>query len=231
MSLSLDLILVIVFVVFIFIGVQRGFVRSAAHFLGSVIASAMASAMGGAVANWVFQTLFRDALVEKISESIRSLGVENTGAAMNEVLSTLPDFIVRALEGAGVTAATLEGSLVGKTGEVAELVTDSLAPVFTNFLKVLAVMVLFLLFMMVVRTIADMIGRVFRLPGFRQLDRCLGGFFGFLLALVACWVVVSAVQVFTPMLSAQAQLEFQTQLDHSIIVGTIVRLNPLTAMF
>lgn len=231
MSISLDLILLVVFALFIFLGVRRGFVRSAAQFLGSVIASALASALGGAAANWVFQTLFRDALIERVGRSIESIGASSTSAALDDLMASLPDFIVRALASSGITADTLEGALVGKSGEVAELVADSLAPVFTGFLKVLAVMVLFLLFMMIVRSAADLIGSVFRLPGLRQFDRILGGFFGFLLALVAVWVLLAAVQVFTPMLSTEMQASLQQQLQQSILIGTIVRLNPLTALF
>lgn len=231
MSVSLDLVILVVFVLFILLGVHRGFIRSAAHFLGSVIAAALASAFGGMLAQWVFQAMFRDALVQRISESISSLGLDNASAAMENVLSSLPDFIVRALESAGITAATLEGALVGKTGQAAELVADSLAPVFISFLKVLAVLVLFLLFMMVVRALADLLGKVFYLPGLRQINGLLGGVFGFLLALVSVWVVISAVQVFTPMLSAELQADVEHALDRSILAGLIVRMNPLKAMF
>lgn len=231
MSVSLDLVILVVFVLFILLGVHRGFIRSAAHFLGSVIAAALASAFGGMLAQWVFQAMFRDALVQRISESISSLGLDNASAAMENVLSSLPDFIVRALESAGVTAATLEGALVGKTGQAAELVADSLAPVFISFLKVLAVLVLFLLFMMVVRALADLLGKVFYLPGLRQINGLLGGVFGFLLALVSVWVVISAVQVFTPMLSAELQADVEHALERSILAGLIVRMNPLKAMF
>lgn len=231
MSVSLDLVILVVFVLFILLGVHRGFIRSAAHFLGSVIAAALASAFGGMLAQWVFQAMFRDALVQRISESISSLGLDNASAAMENVLSSLPDFIVRALESAGVTAATLEGALVGKTGQAAELVADSLAPVFISFLKVLAVLVLFLLFMMVVRALADLLGKVFYLPGLRQINGLLGGVFGFVLALVSVWVVISAVQVFTPMLSAELQADVEHALDRSILAGLIVRMNPLKAMF
>lgn len=231
MSISLDIILIILFALFIFLGVRRGFVRSAVHFLGSVIAAALSSALGGAAANWVYNTLFRDALIDRVSRSIESIGVGSTSTAIDGFLESLPDFIVRALESSGITAATLEGGLVGKTGEVAELVADSLAPVFTSFLKVLAVMVLFLLFMMIVRSVADLVGGVFRLPGFRQFDRIFGGLFGFLLALVAVWVILAAVQVFTPMLSPEMQAQIDTELARSVLAGTIVKLNPLTAMF
>lgn len=231
MNLTLDIITLCIFLLFVLVGVRRGFVRSAAHFIGSVIASFLASALGGAVAQWVFDALFRKALTEKIDQTIVSLGAVDTAAAFEKVISDLPDFIVRALQDAGITVSSIEDKLAAQSGQAAELITDSLSPLFVSFLKVLAVIVLFLLFMVAVRFLADMVAGVFRLPLLKQLNGILGGAFGFLLALVSVWIVISAVQVFTPMLAAETQLTINTALDKSIIAGIITKANPLGVMF
>ncbi len=230
MQYALDIGIFCVFLLFAVIGARRGFIKSAAHFLGSVIAAFLASALGGAAAQWVFDVLFRQALVEKIGESVASLGVKDVSSLMNGVLSSLPDFIVRALEEAGVTASVLEGTLAAENGETAELIADSISPVFVGFLKVLAVIVLFSLFMMLIRALADLLAGVFRFPVLRQLDGLLGGVFGFLLALVSLWLLVSVVQVFLPMLAADTRAEVQEALDHSVIAGLMVKSNPFGAM-
>ena len=231
MNIMLDLVILCVFVLFTVIGVRRGLVKSAAHFLGSILAAFFASALGGAVANFAFKTLFRDALVKRISESLSSLGAGSMFSAIENVLSSLPDFIVRALQQAGITANSLEGVVANRSGQAAELIADSLSPVFISFLKVLAVIVLFALFMILVRVLADMVAGVFRLPMLRQFNSALGGLFGFLLALVSVWIAVSAIQVFTPMLAAEAQTDVELMLDRSVLAGLIIRMNPLGAMF
>lgn len=231
MNVMLDLVLLCVFLLFTFIGIRRGFVKSAAHFLGSILAAFFASALGGAAAKWVFDAMFRDALVERISGSIASLGTGSASAAVDGLLSSLPDFIVRALAEAGITANSLEGVVSTRSGQAAELIADSLAPVFISFLKVLAVIVLFCLFMIVVRVLADMVVGLFRLPLLRQLNGALGGLFGFLLALVSVWILISALQVFLPMLQMEAQVDIEIMLDRSIIAGLVTRMNPLGAMF
>ncbi len=231
MNYTLDLVILCALVLFTALGIRRGFIKSAAHFLGSVIAAFLASALGGAAAKWVFDVMFRNALVEKISESIASLGAGDMGAALNGMFSSLPDFLVRALEDAGITANTLEGVLAHGSGQAAELIADSLAPVFIGFLKVLAVIVLYLLFMMAVRALADVLSGLFHLPLLRQLNGVLGGVFGFLLALVTIWIAVSAIQVFTPMLEAETQADIKLAMNRSLIAGALVRMNPLGAMF
>lgn len=231
MNIILDLVILCIFVLFIAVGVRRGLVKSAAHFLGSILAAFFASALGGVVAKWVFQAMFRDALVQRISESLSSLGTGATLAAIDNVLSSLPDFIVRALQQAGITSNSLEGVVSTRSGQAAELIADSLSPVFISFLKVLAVIVLFALFMILVRVLADMVAGLFRLPMLRQVNKALGGLFGFLLALVSVWIAVSAIQVFMPMLTTESQADVELMLDRSVLAGLIIRLNPLGAMF
>ncbi|MCH5353200.1 MAG: CvpA family protein [Acutalibacter sp.] len=231
MNLILDLVILCVFVLFIVVGIRRGLVKSAAHFLGSILAAFFASALGGAIANFAFNALFRDALVERIGESLSSLGTGSMFSAIEKVLSSLPDFINRALQQAGINSNTLESVVADRSNQAAELIADALSPVFVSFLKVLAVIVLFALFMVIVRVLADMAAGVFRLPMLRQVNGALGGLFGFLLALVSVWIAVSAVQVFTPMLAAETQADVEIMLDRSFLAGLIIRINPLGAMF
>lgn len=231
MNMMLDIVLLCVFLLFIFVGIRRGVVKSAAHFLGAILAAFFASALGGAVAGWVFNTLFRGALVERISDSLATLGTGSTAVAIEGMLSSLPDFIVRALAEAGISANSLEGIVSTRSGQAAELIADALSPVFISFLKVLAVIVLFSLFMVLVRVLADMLSGLFHLPVLRQLDSVLGGLFGFLLALVSVWILISAVQVFLPMLTEEAQGDMELALNRSVIAGAIIRMNPLGAMF
>ena len=68
MGYALDLIIAVVCVLFVAIGAHRGFIRSAAHFLGAVVAASFAGILGGPVAQWLFDMLFRPALVERIGD-------------------------------------------------------------------------------------------------------------------------------------------------------------------
>lgn len=226
-----DLVFVGVCVVFVAIGAHRGFIRSAAHFLGAVISACLAALLGGAVAQWVFDTLFRPALVERIGESLSSLGNGDTYTAVQGVLATLPDFVLRALTDAGVTAASITEALSGQSGQASEMIADSLSPVFVGFLKVLAVIVLFSLFMIVVRIVANALSTAFRLPILSAVNGLLGGVFGLMLAVVSIWIVLAAIRVFTPMLAADTQAQVETALRQSYVAGMMVHWNPLEIMF
>ncbi len=231
MGYALDLIIVVVCVLFVAIGAHRGFIRSVAHFLGAVIAASFAGLLGGPVAQWLFDTLFRPALVERIGESLTELGNGDTYTMVQGVFASLPDFLIRALESGGVTAASVTEAMAAQSGQAADLIASALAPVFVGFLKVLVVIVLFCLFMVLVRVLSNLLATAFRLPILNAVDGLLGGVFGLFLAVVSIWIVLAAIHVFTPMLAADAQAQVETALRQSYLTGLVVHWNPLGIMF
>ena len=101
MNYVLDLVLFGVFVLFVAMGVFRGFIRSAIHFLGSIIAACLSAVLGGMAAQWLFDSMFRGALVERVQESLNMLGTSDALSSVDNLLASLPDFIVRALQEIG----------------------------------------------------------------------------------------------------------------------------------
>ena len=169
--------------------------------------------------------------MERVGESLANLGNGDTYTAVQSVFSTLPEFLLRALDQAGVNAASVTEAMAGQSGQAAELIADALSPVFVSFLKVLAVIVLFCLFMVLVRIASNALSVAFHLPLLNGLNGLLGGVFGLLLAVVSIWIVLAAVEVFTPMLAADAQAQVENALRQSYVAGLIVSWNPLGIMF
>lgn len=228
MNFALDILLVVIIAIFVVVGVRRGFIKSAVRFLGAVVSALLASIFGSMAAQWLYNTLFHAALVEKISNTIiMADGVQ----AVQKVLNSLPDFIVRALESAGITEASLAGNIAGQSDRIASVLASALEPVFVSFLKVLTVTGFFLLLMVLVRVLANVVSAAFELPLLDQVNGLLGGVFGLFMALLVIWVVLGALQVFLPMLASDAQAQVQEWLDSSVLTGFIVGLNPLGAMF
>lgn len=85
--------------------------------------------------------------------------------------------------------------------------------------------------MIVVRIVANLLATVFHLPILRAVDGLLGGVFGLLLAVISIWIVLAAVQVFTPVLAADTQAQVETALRQSYLAGLVVNWNPLGIMF
>lgn len=228
MSIALDIILIIIFLITILLGVRRGFIKSAARFIGTIIAACLAAYLGGLAAQWIFDALFRDSLLEKVNESISGLtGMESIVG----VFETLPDFIVRALESAGVTTDSLMAGISTGQGQVAEVIVEMISPVFIGFIKVLTVIVLFMLLMIVVRVLSNFIDSLFDLPILNFVNSALGGVFGFLTGLLVVWIVVAILQVFTPMLSTELQSAVDSSIESSVVASIFLGFNPFAALF
>ena len=96
---------------------------------------------------------------------------------------------------------------------------------------ILAVIVLFCLFMIVVRLAANLLSAAFQLPLLNGVNALLGGVFGLLLAVVSLWILLAAVEVFTPMLASDVQAQMEDALRQSTLAGPLVNWNPLDIMF
>ena len=228
MNFALDILLVCIVIVFVIVGVKRGFLSSRRPISGAIAAACLSAALGGMAAQWLYDTLFHEALVEKISGTIGSMG---TAEAVRNVLGSLPDFIIRALEDASITEAALKGGVASQTGQTAELLAASLEPVFVGFLGVDRY-----------RTVSAVYGcgadfgerclRCFGASGAEPVKRAAGRrvrpFAG---PSVSEWVVLAALKVFLPMLSSDMQLQIENWLQQSVVAGTFVGANPLTGMF
>ncbi len=226
-----DGVIVVFVLIFVWIGVKRGFINSAARFLGTSIAAFLASALGGTVAQWVFDALFRDALVEKIGSIVAVYGTDNVAAAAESFFDSMPGLVQRAMAVSGITLDSVLRHIAEGSGQAAERIADALAPVFVGFLKVMAVILLFLLLVILVRVLANMLSSAFRLPILRQVNGLLGGLFGFLLAALALWVIVAAVGVFIPMLTAERQQHIAELLAKTHLLRWLFKIDALNGMF
>ena len=165
MNYALDGILVLVVLVFVLIGVRRGFVRSAAHFLGSGPGCPVRRRPGGA---WPPSGSLTASSASPWWKRSRRPSPPWAGemwawppAASSPLCRTSSSGCWRA---PASQASPSPRGWTPRQGRPPSWVADALSPVFVGFLKVLAVLVLYLLFMMLVRVLADLLAGMFQLP-------------------------------------------------------------------
>lgn len=228
MGYVFDIVIVCVIALFVLIGIRRGLVRAAVRFFGVLIVTFVSAALGEAIATGIYNTFFRDSFIEKINLAIADVsGTEQ----VYEALDSLPEFLQRGLNAAGINSAKLSSMLSSKSGEAAEIMADAISPVFIGMIKVLVVIVLFMVLMMLVRAISNMVGATFRLPILRSVDSALGGVFGFLMALMTIWIILALLGVFSPMLSTEMQQSINDVMEMSVLADKFISFNPLDSIF
>lgn len=188
-----DLAAVAVLVLFAVIGARKGLIRACADFLGSIIAMVAASMLSNSAATWVFDTFFRTSLEEKISAAIHDLSL---GEAVQAVFKAFPGLIQRAFSAAGITEGSVVAQLQDSTKELSVGITDALSPMLIGLISAMALVVLFVLFLVLVRALASLLTGFFELPILHGLNTVCGAVFGALVSLSVLWVVFACVRIF-----------------------------------
>lgn len=219
----LDAAVLAAVILFAISGAKKGFVKSCADFFGALIAMVGAGILSNPAAQWIYVTFFKEPLVEKISATVMGLG---TGEAVQAVFSGFPEILQRALSAAGITQGSVVAQLQNGADSVAEGIAEALSPMLTGFVRVLAMVVLFLLLVVLIRAVATLLTGLFELPILREVNGLLGAVFGALMAVIVLWIVLSCVQVFTPMLSADMQGKIYEALEGSLLAGALYGFNP-----
>lgn len=224
MQYALDLAVLVLMILFIVVGAKRGFVKSFSNFFGALFAMIGASILSGPAATWLYNTLFRNALEEKIATAVSGLG---TADAVTAVFSDFPELIQRALKAAGITQGSVMAQLQGGADSVAKGITDALSPMLTGLLRVLTLLVLFLILLLILRALTLFLTGVFQLPVLHQVNGLLGAVFGAMMTVLVLWVVLAGVRAYLPMLSDEMQVRTETAFEESYAAGILYEYNPV----
>ena len=228
MQYVFDGCIILAMILFTVIGIKKGVVKSITEFIGAIAAAFVSSWLAGIASTWIFDTFFRQGLLEKITAATQNVTGETIGT---RIFGDLPDFIVRLLEMSGITADTINNSIAASGKDIALAVTNTISPVFISIIKVFAVIIIFLILMFIVKAIAGLLSGIFQLPVLRQINGLLGGVFGFLFGTVIIWIVIGGIQFFKPMMDSKMQEDLQKTIDSSYVAKIVIPMNPIKWIF
>lgn len=223
MRFGLDIAVLVTVVIFALVGAKKGFIKACADFLGAFIAMIAAGILSEPAAEWVYNTFFHDALMEKIAAAVTGLGAEE---AVQTVFAEFPEVLRRGLAAAGITESGVTAQVQGGVLDISEGIAYAVSPMLIGFVRVLAMLVLFILLLVVIRALASLLTGLFELPVLHGVNGLLGALFGILLAVVAIWVVLACVQAFMPLLSEDMQIHIAGILDESVFFDMLYDFNP-----
>lgn len=223
MRYVLDIAIVLVVILFASNGARKGFIKSCVDFIGGFAAMIGAGILSLPVAKWVYYTFFHDALLEKISSAVTGMEVKD---AVHMVFAEFPDVIVRGLKSFGITEADIAGRVEGGTMSIAEGIADQMSPLLIGFVRIFAMLVLFILLLVVLRALATLLTGVCHLPILHSVNQLLGTVFGVLMSVVALWVALACVQALVPLFSGEWQQRITELTSNSVICKLFYEFNP-----
>ena len=225
MPYLLDGILIVCIFLFLAIGIHRGFAKSLVGLIGTIAAVVLAVGLSGVVAQWVYSSFFQPSLMQSLQEAV---GTANSQAAAQNVLAALPGWASQLLQDNGVTVPALAG-ILAQGGEGAVITAEAvISPVMIQLLRMVAVVVLMVIFGIVVSILARVIGQIFRLPLLRQIDSLLGAAAGLLQGAVFCVLACLVLQLWITATPDDQNPGFRSTVEQSAVYQTVESIIPLT---
>lgn len=224
----LDLAAVAVAIVFVIWGVRRGFIRTAVHLIGGVVALVAAALISTPVAQWVYDQFLQVPLTEFVSDQVQlaTVAAANTlQEQLSAVFAGLPPFLSGLLGLYDPTALTADGAVLA-TNELTTMIVGSiLRPVCVTLVQMVAFLVVFLIAYAVMRLLGGALHKVFAsLPLLNRINDALGGVLGFAESLLVIYLLTLLLELYMTMAGAgsvvtPADIEATYILRHFTDVG------------
>ncbi len=205
-GIFVDVLLVIVFVATLFHYINKGFVASFVNLvsmLGSFIISFIIS---NALSDVVFNTFFRQGLVDSTQENINNYGTYTADNFLQGIMSVFPQTFQASVQNS-ISTIINSNAANAATG----IVDSVVAPILTSFISLVIFIVFFIICLILFKFIGGPIGKTInKLPIVGGINKLLGGVMGIfggiinmLLVLLLFWFLLAITNSTLAAFSAQ----------------------------
>lgn len=227
MSFALDLILVVIFAAFVFTAVKKGFVLSLLEFVAVILALVLAYSFSPKVAEAAYDGFVEESIIEVIETKIdENVSLTETATQTQVLLDAIPDFLITSAESMGVSIDSIKSEIADSdfTSEniATQLVQKIAKPIIIGALTAQAFILLAVIFIFVLKILAQFIAKIFKLPILKTLNKSLGGVLGACKGLIVVIFICTILTVFF----ASGDNELADAVNNSFVVDMVDKINP-----
>ena len=217
MNIIIDLAFVALLVISIIDGRRKGFVKIILSLAAMVVTWLVASSLSLPVAEWANEAFVGDWLTKSIEGAVADSVVNGSDA----ILASIPDYITALAQAAGISLEELAVQL-GNTVDPAAAAEKIYGAIENNLvisaLRIISFFALYLVMNWVTSIVIGLIGKVFRLPVLKGINKLLGSVVGafkgiFIAAIISIILGLAAMVV--------PETAFAQALDGSVIYGIL----------
>lgn len=217
LNILLDLGVVLIILFSVIFGIRRGAVRTLIVFIGSILAYAAAAWISGSFSQIIYASFFKQNITDNINDTI----AESVGSSVNtadNILNSLPDFLSNAFKnfglGSGESASSMTQGVIDQTASSVEAL---MSPLFIALISLILTIVLFSLFMVLVKIIARAANGIFKIPVLKQINSLGGAVIGLLQGLVMAYIIVAIMSLVFPFIIENYDLFKYNVIDQTLI--------------
>lgn len=226
MHYVLDLLVIITVIFFMWRAAKKGFVKTVILFLGFLIAAAGARIVSVPLSETIYET----AVEAKVVEVLDWKTAEITGsiAEQTEALTdSLPAVLKNAISVFGGDSSAVEESISVTGANISTAVEENIiAPAVIMLIQTILFIILFSVFLFVVKKVGKMMGFVNKIPLVGRVNVFLGGVLGTLEGVIVVFVAVTAIY-FIMLLVGEGFIISPQDIDNSTVYRFFHENNPL----
>lgn len=227
MSIILDVILVTIFAAFVFTAAKKGFMRTLLELLAVIVALALSYQFSPVVAQATYDEIVEKSLVEVVETQIdETVNVSSVTTQAEVLLDSIPGFMASFASSAGVDLDEIKTQISSEKFSSAnlaiELVDKIAKPIAVGALTAIFFLLLSVVLIFVLKWIAGLLAKLFKLPLIGTVNKVLGGVLG------ACKgvLVIVFICTFLDIIFANGDGEISDMVNNSYVVGLLDNINP-----
>lgn len=220
-SVLLDLLVIAVFIVFFIVGWRRGLISELLRIVGFAVALLAAWILSAPVTGWVYESFVKDKIVSQVSEKITTTvdGTALTGASFWEKLGDLGSEIA--------SLVTVTPDQAAKLGE--DFVNNSLAAPVQAIIRTIVFVILFALFLLVIKLVSRLFKGLNKLPVVGTVNRIFGGILGLAEGAVICYIFVAIAAIIVKVTGDELLWLNSDLINDSKLFSLLYNFNPVQA--
>lgn len=227
MSIILDVILVTIFAAFVFTAAKKGFMHTLLELLAVIVALALSYQFSPVVAQATYDEIVEKSLVEAVETQIdETVNVSSVTTQAEVLLDSIPGFMASFASSAGVDLDEIKTQISSEKFSSAnlaiELVDKIAKPIAVGALTAILFLLLSVVLIFLLKWIAGLLAKLFKLPLIGTVNKVLGGVLG------ACKgvLVIVFICTFLDILFANGDGEISDMVNNSYVVGLLDNINP-----
>lgn len=222
MGIILDLIFLCIVVAAVVVAAKKGIVKTVLDIVAFVLAVVLSAQLATPFAEGVYDAFLGESLQNRVEEALPEDGGR---VDITVVLEGLPDFVTDYLESAGFDADAFSRQLAdgANTAEAAQRITDEVVrPVCIAALGAILFLLLCIVLLAVLKSIADWVSKLFKVPIVKTLNQGLGAVLGAVKGLIIVIIVSLLLLVVAPHIGGG----FDAMVSDSYTVEQVERFLP-----
>ncbi len=227
MSIILDVILITVFAAFVFTAAKKGFMLTLLELIAVIVALALSYQFSPTVAQAAYDGIVKDSMIETVEVQLdEGLNISSSTAQAEVIITAIPDFMVDFATSVGVDLETVKAQISSEKFSAENLATELVEkiaqPIVVGALTVVFFLLLSAVLLFVLKWLAQILSKLFKLPLIGTVNKVLGGVLGGCKGVL----VIVFICTFLEILFSNGDNEIANAVNNSYVIGLLDNVNP-----